>query len=133
MKKKIVSWDFDWTLFDVEKKCLIPNTYKIFKDMKDKGEFMPIITTYRHKSEIGEIEKYLGKDIPIFATNRESKVEFLLSMPMSERIISHFDDDYATCQEFLKYSHIKPVYIDWKGFSINNMDTIDLSFYAMTR
>lgn len=133
MNKSIISWDFDWTLYDPEKNCLIPQTYKIWKDIQEKGEYNQIITTYRSRRDLKDIERLLGRNTFIIATNGEDKVGTLLSYPIGQRVITHFDDDYSVCCDCLKYSKIKPVYIDWKGHAINDMDTVDLSYYAMTR
>lgn len=68
----MISWDFDYTLYNPHKENLIGNTYKLFSNMKKTGAEL-CITTYRYEYELSIVREFFP-DIRIFATGRESKV-----------------------------------------------------------
>lgn len=103
----MISWDFDYTLYNPHKENLIGNTYKLFSNMKKTGAEL-CITTYRYEYELSIVREFFP-DIRIFATGRESKVFWLTHL--NTPVTKHFDDDFELCINLKKYTNIEPVWI----------------------
>lgn len=109
--KKIMSWDFDDTLYDWENDVLIDKTYALFKKQQASGYEM-VITTFRCPQEVDDIKKHLP-GIPIWCTCRISKVGYLRKkLNEGYKICTHYDDDRITYYELKQFlPEIKAVLI----------------------
>lgn len=97
--KKIVSWDFDDTLFDKASGKLYSDSFKLFQEQSNNTEYLVVVTTYRGKSDTAEIKRLLNNPF-IVATNDTDKVAALMDkFPMLE-ILVHYDDDIFTVNDF---------------------------------
>lgn len=107
--KQCISWDFDYTLYDPNRKKLIGNTFKLFTNML-KCNADVCITTYRTQEEAKEIEKIIP-EIQIIATSGESKVTWFRML--DGKVKKHLDDDLMLCLQLLNLPHLKiePVWI----------------------
>ena len=96
-KRKLITFDFDNTLWDPEKRKFIDETVAILKQHIANGDKVALVT-HRHNHEAGEAKKLLhgiGVDIPIIScpsndpsSKSLTKGEALLAL----RPAIHYDD-----------------------------------------
>lgn len=97
--KKIISWDFDDTLYDQASGRLYADSYELFKKQSADNDYIVVITTYRNKSDAAQIKEMLGNPF-VVATGDTDKVAALMDkFPMLEVEI-HYDDDVFTVNDF---------------------------------
>lgn len=100
---KIISWDYDDTLYDWRNEELIDETLEIFNKERESNKM--VITTYRNRNDTKDIRKKFP-DTTIWATSGEDKAGLLLQRGVSR----HYDDDILLCKDLLG-TECEPVYI----------------------
>lgn len=61
--KKIISWDFDDTLYDQASGKLYADSYELFKKQSADNDYIVVITTYRNKSDAAQIKDMLRQPV----------------------------------------------------------------------
>lgn len=106
--KNVISWDWDWTLYNPHKKSIIQKTFDMFSEQRKRMDV--VITTYRSKDDINEIFDYLGDDIEVFCCGDVDKALYLkYNMPYN--VITHYDDDASVCLRLFRNTSIIPVWV----------------------
>lgn len=97
--KKIISWDFDGTLFDQATKRLYAETSELYNRQEKSGNNIVLICTYRSKSDSKEIKNYFNFPT-IVSTGGEDKLQTLLDKFPFLEVEAHYDDDVYAVNDF---------------------------------
>ena len=109
-----ISWDFDDTLYDTKKHCLNTELLKVFKEQKNQGLNVCIVTL-RSYEECHHVRYHFPEE-RIFYTDGHDKVRYLLfHCPVN--IIEHYDDRLDTCCGLVD-TRIKPIWV--RGERVKN-------------
>lgn len=97
--KKIISWDFDGTLFDQATERLYAETSELYNRQEKSGEYIVLVCTYRSKSDSREIKNHLHLPT-VVCTDGEDKLQVLLDKFPFLEVEAHYDDDVYAVNDF---------------------------------